>query len=296
LQAEIRVAYVTDFQEHLPELVDVPWASIWYPEKRVESIRHKIEEGVALGTYKRDWKVPMTRLTRVSSFPMSIAFNLYRLLGSEGGQELKQREMVVVDPFMGMGIRVVTAIIMGHTAYGYDVAKPMPDKIKKAWKLKDVNEADTGILEIWDKLQHAFYVHDSRSLPHKDNSVDLVFTSPPYWLVEKYEGAVEEGQLSKAKTYAEFMKGMYQAYDEMKRIVKPGGYIALVVANFREKGAYIPYADDTCYYFRSDPQLQYHDKIILGHDLSKPTGGTKSIINNHTRLAHEELFVFKRKK
>ena len=252
----------------LPDLAPVPWASVWYPNKRVESIRHILEDGEQLGTYRNN----ISRSTRVSSFPLSIAFNLIRLLA-------KGDKFLVIDPFMGMGIRIVSAKLLGHEAHGYDIAERIVAQVKN---------------ELWKEFSDSFHVGDARNLPHSDESVDLVFTSPPYWNVEKYEGTVEDGQLSKIKTYDGFLEELHAAYEEMKRVVKLKGYIALVVANFRHRGKYYPLVYETEKFFVEDDRFEYQDRIILAHDISHPMGGTKSLEYRHTRLAHEELLIFKR--
>jgi len=295
LQAKIRSTLITDFGKHLPNLTDVPWASVWYPEKRVESIRHFIEEEAELGTYRRDWKFSMNRLTRVSAFPMSVAFNLLRLLSREltdGGEVREQtfKKWVIVDPFCGYGIRVVAARYMGHTAYGYDVSPKIMTKVK----------------ELWSEFADSFFVGDSRYLPHEDESVDLIFTSPPYWRVEKYEESEDnvppefkkdkikvQSQLSRINDYHTFLSELFQVIAEMKRVVKVGGYLVIVVANFREKGKYYPFVHAVEQYIM-DNKFEYFDKLIIAHDISKPTGGIKSIEKNHTRVAHEEMLIFKK--
>jgi len=283
LQAKIRSTLVSDLGKVLPDLTDVPWASIWWPEKRVESIRHIIEDGTQLGTYKVQLKSSINRLTRVSSFSMSVAFNLIRLLTrkilvNEGGSVETFKNYIIVDPFMGYGIRVVTARYLGHVAYGYDISAPTVDKLTE---------------ELWSEFKDSFFVGDARNLPHENETVDLVFTSPPYWNLEKYEGSQEEGQLSKIKDYELFLKELFKAFDEMKRITRVDGYIVLVVGNFRVGHKYYPFVEATERYLM-DLNLELWDKIILSHDVTRPMGGIKSIEKNHTRTAHEEMLIFKK--
>jgi len=300
LQAEIRAAYVKDFQVVLPDLTDVPVCNVWYPIKRTETVRHLIEEGIALGTYKRDWKTPMTRMTRVSSFNYTIAFDLLRMLGRkivevEGGRENSFPKLTVVDPFMGLGVRVMAALVMGHDAYGYDVAEVMQQTIADKWNLSKTKLSDKELIDVFEKVKDSCNKGDARDLPLKDDFADLVFSSPPYWIVEKYEGDIEGGQLSKALTYDAFLQEMSAACNEMKRVVKSGGFIALVVGNFREKGEYYPYVYDIENFFRSDVSFCYHDVIYLPHDIAKPTGGTKSLLKNHTKAGTEVLLIYKKK-
>jgi len=165
LQAKIRNTLVEDLKIELPNLTDVPWASIWWPEKRIESMRHDIENGAGLGTYKGT----VNRLKRTSAFSMSVSCNLIQLLSrkiikSRKGKRQAFKKLVIVDPFMGMGIRTVTARILGPEANGYDISGSTLKKVKR----------------LWPEFKDSFFKGDARKLPHKNNSVDLVFTSPPY--------------------------------------------------------------------------------------------------------------------
>lgn len=274
IQAKIRSDILTELGIILPDLTDVPWASIWYPEKRIESIRHIVEDGSQLGTYKRDL-LKMTRDTRVSSFHMSIAFNLIRLLSrnyNEGNQKFERFR--IIDPCCGMGIRVITALLMEHDCFGYDVSPSTINKVKS----------------IYPDYSDNFFVNNSTLLiPHDDNSIDLVFTCPPYWNIEKYQDI--DGQLSSYKKYDDFLNNYAKLINESVRVSNK--YIVFVVSNFRSRKRYYDFYHDTQMLF-DNHQVELSDKIILGRDLSKPTGGTKSIIHNHTRSAHDEMLIYKK--
>jgi len=76
------------------------------------------------------------------------------------------------------------------------------------------------------------------------------------------------------------------------RIIKSSGHVVLVVGNFRDRnGKYYPFAE-TIGNYMVEIGLEYWDKIILAHNITRPMGGIASIEKNHTRVAHEEMLIF----
>jgi site-specific DNA-methyltransferase (adenine-specific) len=69
------------------------------------------------------------------------------------------------------------------------------------------------------------------SLP--DNSVALVVTSPPYFAGKEYEQALGQGFIP--GSYIEYLDMLRQVFQECKRVLEPGGRIAVNVANLGRK-------------------------------------------------------------
>lgn len=66
-----------------------------------------------------------------------------------------------------------------------------------------------------------------------DNSVALVVTSPPYFVGKEYEASVGEG--STPSTYVDYLESLWNVFSECKRVLEPGGRIAVNVANLGRK-------------------------------------------------------------
>jgi len=62
-----------------------------------------------------------------------------------------------------------------------------------------------------------------------DNSVALVVTSPPYFVGKEYEQALGEGHVP--ATYLDYLDMLARVFAECKRVLEPGGRIAVNVAN-----------------------------------------------------------------
>jgi DNA modification methylase len=66
-----------------------------------------------------------------------------------------------------------------------------------------------------------------------DNSIALVVTSPPYFAGKEYEEALDEGQIP--GSYLEYLAMLGDVFAECRRILEPGGRIAVNVANLGRK-------------------------------------------------------------
>ena len=74
---------------------------------------------------------------------------------------------------------------------------------------------------------------DSRRMDLPDNSVALVVTSPPYFAGKAYEEAL--GQDGIPADYLEYLQMLKEVFSECKRVLEPGGRIAVNVANLGRK-------------------------------------------------------------
>lgn len=68
---------------------------------------------------------------------------------------------------------------------------------------------------------------DAMRLPLKDESVDLIVTSPPYFALRSYrdDGEHYEGQVGSEETPQAFLESLWTATAEMVRVLKPSGSI-----------------------------------------------------------------------
>lgn len=74
------------------------------------------------------------------------------------------------------------------------------------------------------------YCQDARSMSNvKTNSVALIVTSPPYFAGKQYEEALGEDGIP--ATYFEYLQLLRDVFAECKRVLEPGGRIAVNVAN-----------------------------------------------------------------
>ena len=186
-----------------------------------------------------------------------------------------------LDPFVGQGVRMQVAHLMGLNYIGYDISKEFFAYVD------EVRQKLDGRPEI------QIYLADS-STPDKvpDNTGNFCFTSPPYWDIEYYGDEPE--QLGLQTTYDDFLRSMLAIAKAWLPKFKQGSYVVINVNDFRKKGKFYPYHADTIVLFQEAGYELVDTWIIDGL-----VGGISRAFNvdfNLKRIApkiHEFSLVFK---
>ena len=78
-----------------------------------------------------------------------------------------------------------------------------------------------------ERMSAAIVRADALRLPLRDESVDLVVTSPPYFALRSYTDGGEhyDGQIGSEPTPADFLRALWAVMDECWRVVKPTGVV-----------------------------------------------------------------------
>ena len=103
-----------------------------------------------------------------------------------------------------------------------------------------------------------------------DSSVALVVTSPPYFAGKEYEQALGEGHVP--ADYVEFLAMLRDVFGECRRVLEPGGRIAVNVANLGRK-PYRSLSGDVLRILQDDLGMLFRGEIIW----QKARGATGSI-------------------
>ncbi len=78
--------------------------------------------------------------------------------------------------------------------------------------------------------EHMIWLGDARhAATIEDNSVHLVVTSPPYWILKEYPDTV--GQLGNMSDYEVFLTELDHVWQECFRVLVPGGRLVCVVGD-----------------------------------------------------------------
>lgn len=133
-----------------------------------------------------------------------------------------EEDDLVLDPFMGWGVRGAVATMLGRRYWGYEVSPTMFDKAKRFLNTDGVQE----------KIE--LVMGDGLKLEQGPDTADLIFTCPPYWNLEKYESVPH--QISDCSRYEEFLVMLSKGFEKYNEVLKKGKFCVFVVSDFRKDG------------------------------------------------------------
>jgi len=177
--------------------------------------------------------------------------------------------------------RMLVAHMLGMDVVGFDLwglthdtnRAKMSERVLSAAKLDPENNIihinnEAEFRATYNNRIFSFYRHNNQDMYMiPDNSVDFIFTSPPFWNIEKYGD--EPGQAGNVDTYEQFMENQRKTMAECYRVLKPDRYIAYDMNNFHAKGKFYMCYFDTMKMLEK-VGFTLHDEFIyeIG-DLSK---------------------------
>jgi len=195
-------------------------------------------------------------------------------------------EDVVLDPFHGWGTRALVAINLNRNYIGYDIS-PKTNK----W-VKDFFESQKTLGE--NKRKPILYNKDGIVIEDiKEESMDLIFTCPPYFNIEKYESC--EGQLTDIFNYFKFLNKLNDGIKRYFEVLKDGKFCVFVVGDWRINGELRLFSRDIINIFITNKFL-LHDFIIHKLNSVAIVGCANFEANNFVCKSHEYVLVFKKDK
>ncbi|MGH9246547.1 MAG: DNA-methyltransferase [Acidimicrobiales bacterium] len=109
-------------------------------------------------------------------------------------------------------------------------------------------------------VNDSFFCGDSRAMSAVDDkSVALVVTSPPYFAGKEYEAALGTGHLP--GSYIEYLAMLRDVFAECRRVLEPGGRMAVNVANLGRR-PYRSLASDVIRILQDDLGLLLRGEIV----------------------------------
>ena len=186
---------------------------------------------------------------------------------------------VVVDPFAGRATRAFVTSKLGREYYGYEISPTTVDRVQK--------HLDSYNIDSTIYLDNGCYMKQT-----PNDFADLVMTCPPYHQLEKYESA--DNQLSDIKDYETFLGMLEICAVNIKRVLKPGGFLVWVCADWRDGKEFRSFHTDSIRMFKN-VGLKYHDIVIMKNKspfASMQLG--KVAANRYTSKVHEYILVFRK--
>lgn len=191
---------------------------------------------------------------------------------------------LVLDQFAGGGTTLVEAKLLNRNIIGVDINPEALLRCKEKCEFERENCGEVT-LQLGD-ARHLNFVHD--------NSIDLICTHPPYANIIQYSENIDE-DLSHLKVPM-FLEEMKVVANESYRVLKSEKFCVILMGDTRQKGHVIPLGFEVMKIFE-ESGFKIKEIIIKEQHNCKATGfwKTNSIKYNFLLLAHEYLFVFKKK-
>ena len=198
-----------------------------------------------------------------------------------------KKGMKVLDPFGGVGSTAKACETNGRYCTSIELQETWHELAKERLNLEVADGAA-------DK--HDFIQGDAKEVLKglEDSSFDFMVTSPPYWSIlnKKADHKVknerisnnlatnysdgDERDLANVEDYNEFLKTLVDDFFmQSARVLKPKGYMCLVVSDFRHKSEFISFHSDLI-------QAMNHKLTDDGYQMSLQ--GVKILIQNHKSL------------
>lgn len=146
----------------------------------------------------------------------------------------------VLDPCAGHNSRMQVTYELNRNYIGYDVSKEFMN-FNREVREKIMGGGEQGLL-FSRSNKIILREQSSEHMKEGNESVDFVFTSPPYWCVEWYGDEPE--QLGLNTTYEQFLSRMQLIINEAYRVLKQGKFCAININDFRHKGVFYAYHAD----------------------------------------------------
>ena len=164
----------------------------------------------------------------------------------------------IFDPMSGTGSTQLTALMNNRNGYGTELSNFFlniaNNRCTEHLTLSSDNEKISN-------LNFKILLKDARNISESDfPEIDYIITSPPYWNMLNMKGAEyqarrkekglqlnysdDENDLGNIEEYQKFITELADIYLSLIKILKPGGFITIVVKNIKKKGSNYPFAWD----------------------------------------------------
>lgn len=208
--------------------------------------------------------------TGTSIFDPVLAEIMYRWFCPEGGN--------VFDCFAGGSVRGVVADFIGYHYIGIELREEQVEANRE-------NADDIGVSPVW-------ICDDSRNVDEhiEDESVDMVFSCPPYADLEVYSD--DQRDLSTME-YEDFLSAYREIIQKAVKKLKQNRFAVFVVADVRNpKGFYRGFVKDTQSAFEDAGAYLYNDIVLVNQIGSGIMRAGRSMRNRKTVYVHQHVLVF----
>jgi len=256
---------------------DTSYSSIWLYEKRKEDI---LPDDLSDKLATSIGRSAPTRGSNFSEFNPTLCKKIIDFWSDKGDH--------ILDPFAGR-TRALIANFMERKYTGFELSKVVCNHIEES--ISTFNNKNMFPLATKPTIIN----DDSFNIDRHDiPEVDLVFTCPPYYNIEKYSSGTED--LSAIKTYRSFLERYEAIFKKAIHCLKVFGYVILVIGDFRLDGKYIPFHSDNIKVFEKFNNMKLHDIVCVqsvSFDIANLRFGNFAK-HKFTSKVHEYILVYKK--
>ncbi len=205
----------------------------------------------------------------------------------------------VLDPFLGTGSTLIACAQTGRLGTGVELSERWADTARA--RLAEVECGDT----------QQVITGDARlALPDmEEDSFSFIVTSPPYWSilgkkadhktrVERQSRGLETQysndtqDLGNTASYEEFLAELAQVFGECRRLLRPRGYMAVIVSDFRHGSKFVPYHADISRVVESvEMTLEGITVLVQDSKALYPYGMPHAFVSN---VHHQYILIFRK--
>ena len=191
---------------------------------------------------------------------------------------------LVLDQFAGGGTTLIEAKLLNRNIIGVDISENAIAKCKEKTSFLRKGADGRVFCKKGDARALSFIVSES---------IELICTHPPYANIIQYSKDIS-GDLSRLDM-PEFLTEMKSVAQECYRVLKNGGYCAILMGDIRQQGFVIPLGFEVMRIFES-VGFRLKENVIKEQHNCRTTSQwkSKSERQNFLLLAHEYLFVLKK--
>lgn len=220
---------------------------------------------------------------------------------------------VVFDPFLGTGSTLLACYLNDRNGVGIElqrkyaaVARERLQQMEQQLKLA----ADSGKgakltakqVVIEGDAAQLTTIWQNYTLP----AIDFVITSPPYGPMLNKKGLIsknreeqgldiaysaDKNDLGNANSYEEFLTRLVEIFVNIKKKLKPGGHVVVILQNYMHKGEYITLAWDFARCMKEHFQLRGERIWLQDNKTLYPYGYKYSYVPN---VHHHYCLIFKK--
>jgi len=180
------------------------------------------------------------KLKHPAMFPTMLTTRLIRCFTTD-------KDNCILDPFMGSGSTLISAISMGKQGIGFEINKEYISLAEKRCSQVPIFEQ-----YVKPRIYAETATNITKRLPIE--SVHLCVTSPPYWDILSQKRTADmkdirnygdnEEDLANIRDYGEFLNGLIDVFKQVHSVLMPDKYCIVNVMDIRKKNIFYPFHSD----------------------------------------------------